>query len=57
MSEHEPSVSITSSFLTNTFCAPIRLATMNKQAVTVEGKPQGIFAIIVTENNNESHES
>ena len=39
MSVHDPRVSIISSFFTNTLCVPILSATMNRQAVTVVGRP------------------
>mmetsp|Transcript_23501 Transcript_23501/g.32171 ORF Transcript_23501/g.32171 Transcript_23501/m.32171 type:complete len:231 (-) Transcript_23501:4165-4857(-) len=50
MSVQEPSVSITSSFFTNTFWRPMRSATMARQAVTVVGRPCGTLPIMMVMN-------
>ena len=48
MSEHEPSVSMISSFFTNTLQAPILSAVIYRRAVTVDGKPSGTLERMIT---------
>ena len=49
MREHAPKVSITSNFLTKTFCSAIFSAIIYRHAVTVVGKPWGMLATIIAE--------